>query len=258
MKNPPSFKQLCMLGVRVDNVTHKDLRERLIEYMRSDRPHHIVTVNPEFIMAAKADEIFRNVLNASDLSVPDGMGLLFLARLKGFALRERVTGVDVAFELAAQAAEQGKALFLFGAGDGVAKRAARALQKKYAALKIAGAENEITDSGAQLSEHETVERIHASKAEALLIALGSPEQDLWIRRALPHLPHVRVAVGVGGTFDFLAGVLPRAPRFLRSIGLEWVWRLILQPRRLRRIARATLVFPWAVMTTPHAIDPHCS
>jgi N-acetylglucosaminyldiphosphoundecaprenol N-acetyl-beta-D-mannosaminyltransferase len=135
-------------------------------------------------------------------------------------------------------------VFLLGAADGVAEKAAAVLRSRNPRLKIVG-----TFSGSPRMEDDAVimRMIKDAKPHLLLVAFGAPAQDLWIHEHLKNLPSVRVAMGVGGTFDFLAGVQKRAPRWMRSIGLEWLWRFIREPSRWKRMWRAVVVFPWLVI-----------
>lgn len=233
---------LRILGVRVDDVT-SDETLALIEHFVAERmPHQICTVNTEFIMAAQRDEAFRRVINHAALCLPDGVGVLWAARRLGRSLRERVAGSDMIGQIAARAAQRGWRMYLLGAAPGVADRAAAVLQARYPGLVVAG-----TFSGSPaLSEEEAiVERICAAGPDVLLVAFGAPTQDLWIARNQSRLP-VPVAMGVGGTLDFIAGVAKRAPKWVQRLGLEWLHRLVREPWRWRR-QLALPRFVWYVL-----------
>jgi len=208
------------------------------------RPHQIVTLNPEFVMLAQHDGAFRAVLEAADLALPDGVGLLLAARFLGTPLRGRATGVETTLALAARAAERGMSFFLLGAAPGVAEEAAARLVSLAPGLRIAGT---YAGSPAPEEEAEIVERIRRAAPDFLLVAYGAPQQDLWIARNLQRLG-VPVAMGVGGTYDYISGRAPWAPATWRRLGLEWLHRLIHQPWRWRRML-ALPRFAFAVLAS---------
>lgn len=240
---PRALRQVAILGVAVDDVVEDEALALADEMIRAGGPHQICTVNPEFIMEARRNPAFAAVLAGADLRTPDGFGLLLAARYLGTPLRGRVTGVELTRRLAALAAERGYRLFLLGAAPGVAEAAAAALQAANPGLTIAG-----TFAGSPAARHEPFLRqlIAAARPDILLVAYGHPRQDLWIAGNQPHL-RVPLAIGVGGAFDYISGRVPRAPAFMRRIGLEWLYRLIRQPHRLPRIIDAVPRFLWMVM-----------
>ena len=194
---------------------------------------HVCTVNPEFIMIARRDPVFANILRRAALCVPDGVGLMWASRRLGRPLPERVTGSDGVPIIARHAAERGWRLFLLGAADGIAEKTAAVLRARYPGLQVAGV---YAGSPAERDEDAIVARVNASGADILLVAYGAPEQDKWIARNLPRL-QVAMAMGVGGSFDFIAGQVPRAPAWMRKRGLEWLYRLCRQPWRWKRMLR---------------------
>lgn len=220
-----------ILGVRVHDVTMAEALRIGEAFLAEGGPHQICTVNPEFVMHALRNPSFFEVLEKADLNVPDGVGLLWAGRILGQPLRERVPGVELMEALAARAAERGWRIFLLGAAEGVADRAAAALRARYPGLIIAG-----TFAGSPRPEDAPaiLERLHQARPDLLFVAYGAPQQDLWIARHQPEL-RIPIAMGVGGAFDFIAGVVPRAPRWMREAGLEWLYRLIRQPWRWRRM-----------------------
>ena len=191
-------------------------------------------------MEARRNPVFRRVLAAADLATPDGVGLVLVARWRGMPLRGRVTGVALTEQIAALAAREGWSLFLLGAQPGIAERAAAVLQERNPGLRIAGC---YAGSPRPADEDALVARVVAAQPDVLLVAYGHPAQDLWIARNQPRL-RVPVAIGVGGVFDYLAGAVPRAPAWMRRLGLEWMYRLIRQPWRWRRIVKAVPLFLW--------------
>jgi N-acetylglucosaminyldiphosphoundecaprenol N-acetyl-beta-D-mannosaminyltransferase len=207
------------------------------------RPRQICTANPEFLMAAQRDPEFRRVLLAADLVLPDGVGLLWAARWLGRPLPERVPGSDLIYRLAELAAGRGWRLYFLGAAEGVAQAAAQRLQVLNPGLVVAGA---FAGSPALAEEDALVARVAAARPDVLLVAYGAPAQDKWIARNRVRLG-VPVSLGVGGSFDFVAGVARRAPRWVQRLGLEWLYRLWRQPWRVRRIYTAVVAFPLAVL-----------
>lgn len=237
---PPT--PLRILGVRVDALTYAGLLARIGAFIAEGTPHQIATVNPEFVMEARRNAAFAAVLERADLCLADGVGLLWAAQRLGHALPERVTGSDSVPLIAQCAAEQGWRLFLLGAGPGVAERTAAVLQARHPGLAIAG-----THAGtpADADASEIVVRIRAARPDVLFVAYGAPRQDLWIDKHRAALG-VPVMMGVGGSFDFIAGVQKRAPRWVQRVNLEWLFRLVTQPWRWRR-QLALPRFVWAVV-----------
>jgi N-acetylglucosaminyldiphosphoundecaprenol N-acetyl-beta-D-mannosaminyltransferase len=221
---------LEILGVRIDSVSYKDLLSFVDNCVASGEPHQIVTVNPEMLVLAQTDPSLARVLDGSDLNVADGVGLTLAARLLGQPLPERVTGSDGLHILAAHCSDRGYRPFLLGAAEGVAKRAAHKLTSCHHELQIAG-----TFAGSPEPEDEDsiVALIREAMPDLLFVAYGVPAEELWIGRNLQRLG-VPVAIGVGGAFDFAAGVTKRAPGWVRRAGLEWIHRLMHEPWRWRR------------------------
>jgi N-acetylglucosaminyldiphosphoundecaprenol N-acetyl-beta-D-mannosaminyltransferase len=199
---------------------------------RRDGCRLVATVNPEFVMRARRDPAFRAALDSASLALADGDYVLWAARRQGHQLRERVAGSDLVPELASLAARRGYRLFLLGGAPGVAEEAARRLVRRNPDLVVAG-----THAGSPLPEDdaESLARIGSARPDILLVAYGAPHQELWIARHRERL-QVPVAMGVGGALDFLAGRVPRAPLWMREVRLEWLFRLLRQPWRARRMA----------------------
>jgi N-acetylglucosaminyldiphosphoundecaprenol N-acetyl-beta-D-mannosaminyltransferase len=229
-------------GVRVDPVTYDDLLGAVARFIGSGTPHQIATVNPEFVMLARHNAEFREVLGAADMCLADGAGLLWAARVTGQRLPERVTGSDSLPAIAARAAREGWRLYLLGAAPGVASQTADTLAARYPGLQIAG-----TYAGSPGEEEAAgiISRIRASCPDVLFVAYGAPNQDLWIARHRAALG-VPVMMGVGGAFDHVTGVRRRAPLWVQRLNLEWLFRLLTQPWRWRR-QLALPQFVWLVL-----------
>lgn len=227
-----------LLGVRVDRLTQSqvlDVVMNILERARSSDKQaicqQVVTVNPEFVMQAQHNSPFLHAINQAVLVVPDGIGIVLALRYLRHPTPERVAGVDTAVALAKRCALQNYRLYLLGAAPGVAEIAAARLQELAPGLQIAGT---YAGSPAPDEEDELIERIRVAQADVLYVAYGAPAQDLWIARNLARLP-VALAMGVGGTFDFLAGRQRRAPEAMQRMGLEWLYRLYREPWRWRRM-----------------------
>jgi N-acetylglucosaminyldiphosphoundecaprenol N-acetyl-beta-D-mannosaminyltransferase len=235
--------QITILDVPIDNITEDEAIGRIAAWIGVGGPHQVATVNPEFVMEARHNSAFRRVLRAADMKTPDGFGLLLVAKLRGTPFHGRVTGISLTVRIAQEAAQHGWSLFLLGAAPGVAEQAAAILQARYPGLLIAGCY--AGSPGAQ-DEPDIRARIVAARPDVLLVAYGHPKQDLWIARNQPLL-RVPIAMGVGGTFDEIAGVVVSTPGWVQRIGLKWLHRLIQQPWRWRRIITAVPLFLWAVL-----------
>jgi N-acetylglucosaminyldiphosphoundecaprenol N-acetyl-beta-D-mannosaminyltransferase len=217
--------------------------QKLHAFLHEHGQHHVVTPNSEMLVASCWNPMFRQVLIDADLHLPDSAGLLFAARLTGQKLPERVTGID-AVTAFCRGLDSHTPVFLLGGWDGVADRAAQSLKEQNPNLTVVGT---FAGSPHESDAQEIVRRINDSGAVILLVAYGAPQQDLWITRHLQDMPSVRIAMGVGGTFDFLAGTRVRSPQFLQRLRLEWLWRLVQEPSRLGRIWNAVVVFPILVL-----------
>lgn len=237
----PSLPQrISLLGLPVDCIDLHETVERLsvrIEEQRGLAAHtprrtaQVVTLNPEMLMRARTQPGLRALICAAEYVVADGVGILWAARMLGTPLPERVTGVELTRSLAQRAAERGYRLFLLGAAPGVAEEAAGRLERDFPGLRIAGT---LSGTPRREGDEEAIARIQAARADIVLVAYGSPAQEYWIARVRERLG-AAVAVGVGGTFDFLAGRVPRAPQWMRQRGLEWLYRLWREPWRWQRM-----------------------
>jgi len=212
-------------------------------WVKEPRQRHVMTVNNEMLVESVWNPTFKAVLQSTALNVPDSTGLLLGAKLTRQQLSQRVPGIDLVIALCASLDETTK-VFLLGSAEGIAGIASQELRKMNPKLTVVG-----TFSGSPKPEEAVsiIQAIHQSGANLLLVAFGAPQQDLWIREHFSALPTVHVAIGVGGTFDMLAGFVKRAPVWMRSVGLEWLWRFVHQPSRWKRMWNAVIVFPVLVL-----------
>jgi len=229
-----------ILGVKVDFIKLENALSLIEKWVNSNKKHQITTPNPEQIILAYNDYRFKEILNHSSLAVADGIGLVWAARLlKNQPARQfpRLSGVDLMVELCQLAAKKNWSVFLLGGRDQAAEQAAEQLKKSYPQLKVG------YDCGSSNVQKETeqekkavVAKINNFQPRLLFVAYGAPQQEKWLKQNLPFLK-VKVAMGVGGAFDYLGGKVDRAPRSWQKIGLEWLWRLGHQPWRLGRQLR---------------------
>jgi N-acetylglucosaminyldiphosphoundecaprenol N-acetyl-beta-D-mannosaminyltransferase len=233
-------KTVKILGVKFDNLRLEEAAEKALKLSKDKTQHLAVTPNPEIILKARKSVKYKEILNSASLSVADGAGVIFASKAIKTPLKERVTGVDLTEEICKKGDKSTK-IFLLGAGENIAKKTAKKLQKKYPQIKIAG------HFQGDTSKKETeiaLEKINKSNANILLVAFGAPKQEIWITENLKKIPAIKLAIGVGGTFDFISGKIKRAPKIIQKTHLEWLYRLIKEPRkRLKRIFNAVIVFP---------------
>ncbi|ALA61137.1 WecB/TagA/CpsF family glycosyltransferase [Nitrospira moscoviensis] len=225
-----------ILGVPVDCLTMDRTVELAASILAGDKPHSVVAVNPEKVMRARRDPALRGQLRRANVLIPDGIGVVMAARILGLGRLRRVPGSELMPRLCELAARRGYRVFLFGAAPDVNERAAQVLCERYPGLIVAGTQHGF------LADSEMpafIERINRLQVDLLFVALGSPKQEDWMDRFVPRL-RVKICQGVGGTFDVLAGRVRRAPAAFRAVHLEWFYRLVSNPRRLRRQAALPL------------------
>ena len=243
-----------VLGVNIDDISIDQTVKKVEGWLKGKDKHYIVTPNPEIVVMAQKDKELKNIINNADLAIPDGIGLKLSGDIVCYT-----PGVDLMERLILMAEEKGFTVGLLGGREGVAEKAAKRLKGKYPKLRISFAENggELDQQGnviARRSIHRPTKQSHLIKiatlpeftpsvvegvarndkeVDLLFVAFGPPKQEKWIRKNLNKL-NVKVAMGVGGAFDYLSGKIPRAPKWIRRLGLEWIFRLIIQPWRIKR------------------------
>lgn len=227
--------KINVLGVLFHSLSLDEAVESGVMLSGQEGFHYVVTPNPEFILTAKKNEAFRRVLNQADLTIPDGIGVIYAAKLLGTPLKSKVPGIEFAQRLMGELAQNGRKLYLLGAKPGVAEQAAENLQQRYPGLCICG-----THDGYFQDDRPVVDSIKASDADVLFVCLGAPRQELWMAQYGPEAG-VKLAVGLGGSLDVFAGTAERAPETWQKLGLEWLYRLVKEPKRIRRMIRLPLV-----------------
>lgn len=229
--HPP--EAVVLFGILFHNVTYEDAIAWAVARMRSGKPAVIATVNMDFVMQAWADKELHETLLEADLVLADGAPIVGLSEKFGPRLKERVTGSDLTPLLAKECARENFKVFLLGGAPGVAEKAGEFLRNQNPGLSIAGTHSPPVSPLSEINHEDILQQLKDVRPHLLLVALGAPKQEKFIRRNLPFW-RVPIAIGVGGTLDFLAGVQWRAPRIIQKMGLEWLWRLGTDPRRLLR------------------------
>ena len=224
-----------ILGIQFDDLTLEQAAQAGRGLLAENGFHYVVTPNPEFILAAETDLVFRNVLNQADLVLPDGIGVVYSSRILGTPLQGRVPGIDFAQEMLGALNEMGGRLFLLGAKPGVAEQAGENILQRYPNIVLCG-----TQDGYFTDELAVVRKVADAQPDLLFVCLGAPKQEKWMARWGVHTG-AKLAIGLGGALDVFAGNVERAPEQWQKLGLEWAYRLKKEPQRIGRMARLPLV-----------------
>lgn len=244
------MRSISMFGVHLDDMTEDELRARLLELLRKDEPSLVVTPNPEFLLAARLNAAFSNVLNSSALSIPDGVALTFAAAaIDGTHNLHRYPGVDVLPLLATMCRDRGVALVLLGATDDILAQTKMRFATLAEGISIVTVNPGFIDAEHPKLEQRFVDEIRAVGPCVVAVALGQGsgrsqgKQEHVAAQIVAEVPNARIVIGVGGAFDALSRSVRRAPLMFRRFGFEWFWRLVMEPWRFRRIFRAVILFP---------------
>jgi N-acetylglucosaminyldiphosphoundecaprenol N-acetyl-beta-D-mannosaminyltransferase len=221
--------KIDVLGVKIDDLTYDEAVGEVNSFWNIGK-HYVVTPNPEMVMYATQHPDHKIVLNRADMSIADGIGIVWASIMLGRPLKGRVTGTDLAEKLIGEAAKRGETVFFLGGRNNAAEESAKKFLKHFKGLRVAGwAEGDASEKG----DDEIRCLIGNKQIGLLLVAYGHPGQEYWISRNIQYL-NVKVAMGIGGAFDFWSGKAIRAPLWVRKIGLEWLYRLVRDPRRFSR------------------------
>lgn len=231
-----------LLGIAIDNLPRQAISEKIGLFLEEPAFHRIATINPEFLLLAEKNPEFRRALEEADLKIADGVGISLAFFLRGAKLKYRFAGADLMAEILKTAEQKNLSVFLAVRKDGLSsyQEIRSALLKKYPRLRVDGREFEEFIPNSQFLIHNSI----------VFSNFGIPFQETFLSemKKLPQYSGIRLAMGVGGSFDYLTGKLPRAPKIMRIFGLEWLWRFFLQPiKRSRRIWNAVIVFPFKVL-----------
>lgn len=225
------MSRIDVLGVSFDDLTMDEAVEIALGFMQERRACYACTPNPEIVMAAKGDAALRAALSGAELVLADGVGITKAAAMLGTPLKSRVPGIDFASNVISRLAERGGSVYLLGAKPLVAEAAAEKLTQTYPGIVIAG-----TNDGYFTDDAPVIEKINAASPDFLMVCLGSPKQELWMSANAGRLSCGLMA-GLGGSLDVLAGNVQRAPETWRRLGLEWLYRVIKEPKRLGRVMK---------------------
>lgn len=222
-----------IVGVNIDNITFIEASIKLEEFLNEKDIKMIFTPNSEILVDAVNDPYFTEILNSGDLVIPDGIGVVMASKFYGKPIEERVTGYDITCKLIELACYNDKSIYILGGKEGVAEEAAENIRQKYKNIKILGIHNGYFDKE---EEKIIINSILELKPDIIFVALGAPKQEKWIYENR-HKLQGKIAMGVGGSIDVLAGRVKRAPSFYQKAGLEWLYRLIKEPKRIKRVLK---------------------
>lgn len=222
-----------IMNVPFDAVDMDGAVKRVAELFEEPGQHIICTPNPEIVIEAQKDKVFMDILKAADLVVADGIGIVWASKYCHKRLTERVSGYDLCLRIFDLIKDCDKTVYFFGGSPGVAAAAAKKMVRKFPGLKFAGTRNGYFT---QADESKIIDDINKASPDILLVGLGSPKQEKWIYDNL-RFTGAHIAIGVGGSFDVMAGNVKRAPKIFQKFNIEWLYRLVTQPKRLKRQLR---------------------
>ena len=225
------LKQVEILGVNVNSLTMAQAVEAVQQFIAEKKVALVATANAEMLMRSTQDEELKDILNQADLVVPDGAGTVWAAGHLGEPMPERVAGFDLAQELMREAPARGDRIYFFGSAPGVADKAKAKAEELYPGIQVVGTRNGFFT---EADEPGIIAEIKAARPDILLVALGVPKQEQWLKKHMQEL-QVPVSIGVGGTLDVMAGVMERAPLWMQKAKLEWLFRGLKQPSRAGRL-----------------------
>jgi N-acetylglucosaminyldiphosphoundecaprenol N-acetyl-beta-D-mannosaminyltransferase len=219
-----------ILGVNFDTITQKEALQKALSFVRGAKPETLFTPNPEMVMTARHDKEFCHVLNSASMVVPDGIGIVYASKINKGNIKQRVAGFDLIQAIFSEIKKTGETVYFFGGGKGVAAAAKTAMEQTHKGIRIIGTQEGFFD---KQKEAFILNDIKEKKPDILLVGLGCPKQEKWIAQHKDELP-VKLLAGVGGSFDAMSGKVKRAPALFIRLNLEWLYRLIKQPSRLKR------------------------
>ncbi len=232
--------RIGILNVGFDDLDKDGAVERALELIRGHSGGWVVTPNPEIVLECRRNPQLAQAVREAALVIPDGIGVIYASRILGTPLREKIAGIDFACALMEKLARSSGSVYLFGAKPGVAEAAAKTLMQAYPGLRICGThDGYFSDDGPILTD------IRESRPDLVLVCLGAPKQELWMREHAAVLD-AGLMIGLGGSLDVFAGTAQRAPDGWQRLGLEWLYRLLKEPKRIRRMIRLPLILLYAL------------
>ncbi|RKD22078.1 N-acetylmannosaminyltransferase [Ammoniphilus oxalaticus] len=225
------MKRVTILGVSFSKLNMEETLNKLTNVVASDsnKPYHVITANPEIVVGADQDPDLKQITDQADLITPDGIGIVIASRWQGDPVAERVAGYDLLLNLLERGNELGWSFFFLGTSEEANQEATAIIHERYPNLIIAGRHHGFFKD----KEAELIEQINEARPDVLVVALGAPRQEQWIFKQKENL-HTKIAIGVGGSLDVIAGKVKRAPIFWQKLNLEWFYRLVMQPTRWKR------------------------
>ena len=227
------MNRIDVLGIEFDNIDIVEAVERAMRLMDEHCHAYVVTPNPEIVLESRKNKGLSAAVRSADMVLPDGVGVIYASHILGTPIKNRIPGIDFASALLARMSESEKKVFLLGAKPGVAELAAQRLTERYPGLLVCGVNDGFFD---QADNEFLVEKINSAAPDLVMVCLGSPKQEIWMKNNAQQLD-VGLMIGLGGALDVYAGVVERAPRRWRSMGLEWLYRLIKEPKRIKRMIK---------------------
>lgn len=224
-------ERLEILGVGIDKVNSQQALEKIGAFIASGQPHQIVTANAEIIYQASKNEKMRHVINNAQMVTADGSGVVWASRQLGEPLEQRVTGIDLVNSICEQSAKDKWKIYILGSAPGVAAAAAVNIRNKFPGCNIVGTHHGYFNAK---EEKQILAELEQLKPDILFVALGAPKQEYWIACHLAELG-IPVGMGIGGSMDVLSGNVKRAPKWMQKMSLEWLYRLLIQPTRFKRV-----------------------
>lgn len=237
---------ISIFETRIDNLTERDVFRSVDSFLDDTEFHQIATVNPEFVLLSRKDKGFRSILNGCDLNVSDGFGLNIAFWMNGKSMLSRTPGANLMLHILQEAERKNLGVFCVIRKDGLSdwESIRRKMKRHYPRLNIDGIDTKHTTS-LDMFQEEIQQKIVGS--DIVLCNFGAPYQEYFLAGLRKNAKRIRLAMGVGGSFDFMTGKMKRAPQWMRSIGFEWLWRLVRQPKRFQRILNAVILFPLLVL-----------
>jgi len=228
-----------LFGYKLENLSFDETKKKMIEFINKDKKAIITPINPEKIMRSFKDDKLREILLNSNLLLPDGYGIIFASKILKIQLKERITGIDMFESLLDYANENRLSIYFLGTQDEILEKVIERIEKEYPGIKIAGYHN-----GFFKEENEVLEDLKDKKFDILFVAMGSPKQEYFIYDNFDKID-AKIFMGVGGSFDVFSGKFKRAPYLIRKLGLEWLYRFILEPRK--RFPRVIQLFNFMIL-----------